>query len=417
MRILIYGINFAPEMVGIGKYSGEMAEWLAARGHEVEVVTAPPYYPAWRVAEGYSARWYRGEWWGPTGRVQVTRCPLWVPTRVTGKRRLLHLASFAASSALALVWALRRRPDMVFVVAPTLMTAPFALAAARMLGVPIWLHIQDFEIDAMFGMGIIDGRGGLARAAFALEAAVMRRFTRVSSISTRMCAWLLAKGVDPVRVVEFPNWVDLSLVYPLAGANVFRTELGLGESEVMVLYSGNMGEKQGLEALIEVAARLVDRINIRFVLVGTGAARERLERAAVGLPNITWLPLQPSERLNEMLNAADIHVLPQRADAADLVMPSKLTGMLASGRVVVGTAHADTQLGEVLQACGVCVKPEDSAMLAEEIAALADDASRRTELGQRGRAYAEQHLARDTILSRLEAEFIALVRTRERVKV
>ena len=411
MRLLIYGINFAPEMIGIGKYSGEMAEWFSAHGHEVEVVTAPPYYPAWRVAEGYSGLQYRKEFWGPAGRVRVTRCPVWVPSRVTGMRRLLHLASFALSSAPALVGALCRRPDMVLVVVPTLMTAPFALAVARLFGVPAWLHVQDFEVDAMFGMGIMSRSGGLARAALALEAAVMRRFARVSSISTKMCARLRAKGVDAPRVVVFPNWVDLSSVYPLTGANAFRAELDLADGDVMVLYSGNMGEKQGLEVLIEAAAQVADRPNIRFVLVGTGAARERLERAAAGLPNVTWLPLQTSERLNEMLNAADIHVLPQRADAADLVMPSKLTGMLASGRAVVGTAHPGTQLGEVLQTCGVCIEPGDSSMLAQQITALADDAPRRAELGCRGRAYAEQHLARDAILSRIEEEFAALVRT------
>ena len=88
MRILLLGLNYSPELTGIGKYSGEMMEWLAERGHEVRVVTAPPYYPAWKVREDY--RWweYRVET-SPAG-VRVFRCPLWLPERPNGIRRMLH---------------------------------------------------------------------------------------------------------------------------------------------------------------------------------------------------------------------------------------------------------------------------------------------------------------------------------------
>ena len=85
MKLLVYGINFAPELTGIGKYTGEMAQWLAAAGHEVRVITAPPYYPAWKVGAGYSGRWWRREAWQG---VDVWRCPLWVPQRPGGAKRL-----------------------------------------------------------------------------------------------------------------------------------------------------------------------------------------------------------------------------------------------------------------------------------------------------------------------------------------
>src|SRR5947209_1225213 len=95
MKLLVYGINFAPELTGIGKYTGEMVAWLAAQGHEVRVVTAPPYYPDWAVWPAYSAsRYAREDWHGAT----VIRTPLWVPRKVTGLRRLLHLGSFALTS-------------------------------------------------------------------------------------------------------------------------------------------------------------------------------------------------------------------------------------------------------------------------------------------------------------------------------
>lgn len=411
MRVLLYGINFAPELTGIGKYSGEMAEWLARRGHQVDVVTAPPYYPAWQCGEGYSAGRYRREPWGGSGRLTVTRCPLWIPAEPTGLKRLLHLASFALGSAPALWRALRDRPnkpDVLMLVIPTLFAAPAALWLGRRYGVPVWLHVQDFEVDAMLGMAMVGGGRRLASLAYRFERWCLRGADVASSIAPKMVQRLLDKGVAPERARLFPNWVDLGAVFPLPRPNAFRAELGLAEADVLVLYSGNMGEKQGLELLVEAARRLQAVPGLRFVLAGDGSARARLMAQAQGLTNLQWLPLQPAERLNLMLNAADIHVLPQRADAADLVMPSKLTGMLASGRAVVGTAAADTQLGEVLAHCGVRVEPDDALALAQALQALALDPEHREALGTAGRAYAEEALAQESILLRFESALKAL---------
>jgi colanic acid biosynthesis glycosyl transferase WcaI len=406
MKLLVYGLNFWPELTGIGKYSGEMASWLAGRGHAVDVVTAPPYYPGWQVPAGYSAARYQRE---TVGTVTVTRCPLWVPRRLSTWRRLVHLASFALASLPPLWRALRARPDVLMVVVPTMFVAPGALLLARLFGVPAWIHVQDFEVDVMFSMGREAGSGGLAlRLGLAVESRLLAGFKRASSITPPMVRKLVAKGVAPERCVEFPNWVDLSAVFPLSGPNPFRAALGLAADDVLVLYAGNMGEKQGLDIVIEAARLLAGQSRIRFVLAGGGGARARLEAGAAGLANVAWLPLQPQEQLNEMLNAADVHVLPQRADAADLMMPSKLTGMLASGRATVGTAAPDTQLGQVLDEAGRRVAPGDATALAATLQELALDAPLRASLGQRGRAYAERHFARDAILARFEQHLLAL---------
>lgn len=405
MKILLYGINFSPELTGTGKYSGEMAEWLAQQGHEVDVVTAPPYYPEWKVAANYTAAAFKRESMpGTQGKVQILRCPLWVPARVTGKTRLLHLATFAASSGLGLLWALLRKPDMAFVVAPTLFQAPMSLFWCKLFGIPTWLHIQDFEVDAALEMGLVKGgsdRGGiLRRTVWAIETFVLRRFDRVSSISEAMVGKLLRKGVRAERVTELPNWVSLDGVFPIPKAQSLRSELGIADHDVVVLYSGNMGEKQGLDLVIEAAELLKDQPGLRFVLAGQGSARARLEASAQHLRNVMWLPLQPLNKLNALLGSADIHVLPQRADAADLVMPSKLTGMLASGRAIIGTAASDTQLGRVLHQVGVRVDAGNSQALAQAIMTLATDGAQRDALGAAGRVFAEQTLDKHAILSR-----------------
>lgn len=141
--------------------------------------------------------------------------------------------------------------------------------------------------------------------------------------------------------------------------NALRSELGIPEGKTVVLYSGNMGEKQGLEIVMEAARLLMNEPNLQFVMCGTGAAFSRIFSIGKEIPNIMWLPLQPVERLNELLAMGDIHLLPQRRDAADLVMPSKLLGIMASGRPVVATAESGTEISDCVAGRGISVEPED----------------------------------------------------------
>lgn len=406
MKILIIGLNFAPELTGIGKYTGEMARWLSEHGHEVRVVTAPPYYPEWAVHAGYRAGAYRSESWHG---VHVIRCPLWVPRRVSGLKRLVHLASFALSSLPVALAQARWRPHVVWTVEPALFSAPGALLAARLAGAYSWLHVQDYEVDAAFAMGLLKGRW-LRSAVLAMERWLIRRFDRTSTISSRMLELALGKGAAPGQTVHFPNWVDVSGIRPLEGPGTYREELGIAPDAVVVLYSGNMGAKQGLEVLAEAARELSGDPRIAFIFCGQGVGKEGLVRRCEGLPSVQFLPLQPMERFSELLGTADIHVLPQRADAADLVLPSKLTGMMASARPIIATALPGTELGEVLlrSGAGDLVAPEDGPALGHAIRALAADPERRLRMGAAARSYAEKVLDANAILGRFEAELQAL---------
>lgn len=293
------------------------------------------------------------------------------------------------------------RPNVILVVEPPLFCAPTSLVAAWLCRARTWLHIQDFEVDAAFDLGVLSSPR-LRRRVLKLESWLMRKFDKVSSISDQMLRRVADKGVLAEKRVLFPNWVDVDHIYPMDSPSTFRAMLGISETDIVFLYSGNMGEKQGLEIVIEAARRLTDRKDIVFVMGGQGAAYERLRALADGLGNMHWLPLQPLGRLNDLLNLADIHLLPQRADAADLVMPSKLTGMLASGRPVLATATEGTQIAAVLESSGVIVPPGDVDALVEAMVELAGDAGRRQLLGNNAREYAVEYLGRDAVLTRFE---------------
>lgn len=400
MKVLIYGLNFAPELTGVGKYTGEMAEWLAARGHSVRVVTSYPYYPQWRVAPGYRSAWYSRESWRG---VEVIRCPLWIPRKPSGASRMLHLASFALSGLPAVIAQAFWRPDLVVTVEPTMLCAPAALTVGRMSRAATWLHVQDLEIDAAFGLGMLKGR--VARAlALAWERRSLKRFGRVSTISRRMLSRLAEKGVEPDRLWLLPNWADLESQASDDGTSALRRELDIPPEAVVALYSGAMGNKQGLEILAEAANRLRESIDLYFVFCGNGAGREALETGCHGLDNVRFVDLQPVERLGDLLAMADVHLLPQRADAADLVMPSKLTGMLASGRPVVATCARGTELWEVLQGVGLATAPGDAGEFAQAIGLLSGDEDMRHSLGAEAARYAAESLGKDVVLGSFEAE-------------
>lgn len=400
MRIVIYGINYRPELTGIGKYTGEMAEWLSQQGHEVCVVTAPPYYPEWKVSNEYSSLFYRHE---IINGMNVWRCPLWVPSRPTGLKRILHLASFALSSFPVMLSHIFWKPNIILVVEPPLFCAPTTLLTALLCSARSWLHVQDFEVDAAFDLGILTSPW-LRRFVLKFEAWLMNRFDRVSTISEQMMLQLSNKGVSSQTQVLFPNWVNIDHIYPLEIPSAYREDLEIPKSNIVCLYSGNMGEKQGLEIIIEAAQRLHEHKNISFVMCGHGAAYARLVKLAEGLNNIHWLPLQPLDKLNDLLNMADVHLLPQKADAADLVLPSKLTGMLASGKPVLATALDGTQIAKVLESTGVVVPPENVDAFVEAILDLSENTQQRMDLRSNARAYAVANLSHEAVLGQFEKE-------------
>jgi colanic acid biosynthesis glycosyl transferase WcaI len=458
VRILIHGLNFSPELVGVGKFTGEMAEWLAENGHDVRAVTAPPFNPAAKVFPGFSTWFYRREnrTYSRTsnvpdqrstqsegcslgtssvssgtasatpgvgllvseagaenetrqaGRLSVFRCPLYVPRTPSAGKRVLHLASFALSSFWSMLRQVPWRPEVVLVIEPTLLCAPNAWLTARLSGAKSWFHIQDFEADAAFELGLLTSPH-LRSFVMAVEKKSMQGFDRVSTISQKMGLRLAQKGVESSRYVLFPNWVDTEAIFPLQESSPLRKELRIPNEAIVPLYSGTMAHKQGLDLLADAVHKLGSRNELHFVFCGDGPAKAALADSTAQMQNVHFLPLQPFERLNDLLNLADIHLLPQRANAADLVMPSKLTGMLASGRPVVASAANDTQLAQVAEGRGVVVPPGDASAFAWAIDQLASHPTLREKLGRNARAYAVSNLDRNVVLRGVEQELLKLV--------
>src|SRR6185437_16225988 len=206
-----------------------MSSWLAARGHEVHVVTAPPYYPAWKIREDYRGKLYRTE--KVPGEPIVYRTPLYVPAKPTGVKRMVHLFSFMLGSLPVMLREMFWKPQIVFTVEPTFFGPPLALLVAQTSGAASWLHVQDFEVDAAFDLGLLPAEGLIHDFALRLEELFTQAFTRVSSISHKMVERTLTKGVPATHTILFPNWVDVDAIYPQPPntPNSFRRELDIEE--------------------------------------------------------------------------------------------------------------------------------------------------------------------------------------------
>ena len=400
-RILIVGLNYAPEPIGIGPYTTGLAEHLAARGWRVAVVAGKPYYPQWRSYPGFGGFGYGR---ASENGVTVTRCPHYVPAHPGGARRIVHHLSFALSALpVVLAHAVRRRPDIVLCITPSLVSAPIARLAAWLGGARLWLHVQDFEVDAAVATGLVRG-GALSRLLVRIERALLRSADLVSTIGPKMVARLIVKGVVAKRTYELRNWASVAAD---ASGEAYRGEWNL-RGKTVALYSGSIGRKQGAGLILDAARQLAHRGDIAFVICGEGPELAELREGARDLANVAFHPLQPAHRLGELLALADVNLLPQVAGAADLVLPSKLTNMLASGRPVIATAAPGTGLAEEIEDCGIAVSPGDAGALAAAIVRVAGDPALAARLGAAAKARAAERWSREAILNGLEARLSAL---------
>lgn len=368
MRVLIYGINFFPELTGIGKYTGEMAFALAERGNDVTVVTAVPYYPEWEVHKEYKNKYWHTE---TIKAVKVHRCPLYVPKSISSAKRIIHEFSFLLSTLP--IWFLllfRKKYDVVICVSPPFHLGFLPLLYKWIRGAKLITHIQDLQVDAAKELGMIKNKSFL-NLMFGAEKFILKNSSAVATISTGMQLKIEAKGIPADKIIMFPNWVDETVVYPVSKQASLRNEFNIPIGDKVVLYSGNLGEKQGLEVIIEVAKRYIESPNVHFVIVGSGGGKQKLQQLVLdaGLNNIRFFPLQAYEKLSALLAIADVHLVLQKKSASDLVMPSKLTGILAVGGCPIVTALPGTTLYDTVynHQLGIIAEPESVISLTNAI--------------------------------------------------
>ena len=411
-RILLIGHNFAPEPTGIGKYSGEMISWLSKNDYDCTVLTTYPYYPHWQIQQPYKNGSYLKEI--VTDRdtntsFTVFRCPLYIPRNLSGLHRMLHDISFIVSMFFMVIkFALfHKKFDYILCVAPPFHIGYLALIYRKLRGGKLIYHVQDLQIEAAQQSNLLKGEK-LFKTLYKAENRILRSSNAVSTISHGMINKIKTKINK--RVVLFPNWVDTSAFFPINDKFNLKKKWGFNPYDCICLYSGAIGEKQGLESIINAAERFNNYPNIHVIICGTGPYKSKLQQLVHDkkLKNITFLPLQSKEDFNEFLNMVDLHLIIQKAYIGDLVMPSKLPAILSVGGVSLATAEKGTSLYEVYEKndIGYVIDPDDDIQLAKQIVASlkADNNIKKAN----ARKYAEKYLNFGGIMNQFK-EDLALV--------
>jgi colanic acid biosynthesis glycosyl transferase WcaI len=396
--ILFVTRYFWPELIGSAPFTSDLAEWLAKEGRQITVLSGLPHYPGTTVFPAYRGGRLRRE---TIGNVMVERVHSGPPRRGSALGRILNEAGFLARGLGALLSGRIARYPVVLALCPSILCVVLALAARQRGGSAIAI-VHDIQSGLAERLGMNGARlAGLMRW---VERTTLNRVDLVVVLSQEMKDQLRQIGVDtPIDVV--PLWVDTEHIQPAEPAT---------HAAVKVLYSGNLGRKQGLSQVVAMAEQLAARRpEIEIVLRGNGNQAQDLvaEIEKRQLDNVRLAELQPNEGFASALAAADIHLVPQNPQAAAFAVPSKVYNIMAVGRPFVATALPDSTLWHLQKQSGafLCVPPDEPLSFAEAVLKLADDPQLRCELGRRGREFVEQHYAKPLILSAFSSRLDALV--------
>ena len=398
--------HFAPDLAPTGVVMTRIVGELAARGHELHVVTALPWYRNHAIEPGWGGRLWRTEKteWGSIIRIH----PFPGKSKSNLLRRALGFLAFSYAVGIRSVHAdgLPFKVDGVLAMSPPLTLGLTGWITKVIRRAPLVFNIQDVFPDAAIQTGAISNKKIIA-AARLLERISYKRSDAVVLLSQDLRN-NIANKIDQSfhdRLHVIPNFVDTSAITPQDRMTKYRSELGIGD-QLVVMYAGNVGFSQSLNLIVAAAAQFPD---VAFVINGDGAARMKLEEDCALLTNVYFGNYQPIERLSEVLATGDIHVVPLRAGLASVSVPSKSYSILAAGRPMLAAIDPGTEIPNMLQesGAGVAVEPDNSAAFVEALSQLLSKREQLHEMGSRGRAWVEAHASPATVAAQYEAIFLA----------
>jgi colanic acid biosynthesis glycosyl transferase WcaI len=409
-KILLIAGNYFPEPTGIGKYNGEMINWLAAQGHSCTVITTFPYYPQWKTQSPYEKRkfWYKKELveGKDSATIKIIRCPHYVPKNPSGIYRLISEFTFFISAYLVVLYFLfKKKFDYTINVAPPFEIGLLGVIYKKIRGGKLLYHVQDLQIDAARDLCIIK-QHRVINFLFSVEKYIMKNTDFISTISEGMIEKVKHKCGK--NILYFPNWVDTDLFHPIQNKQEIKSKYGFKSSDKVILYSGAIGHKQGLEMVLDSAKMLEYYTDIKFAICGGGPYKNRLMTLAaeMDLKNVVFLPLVPTEELNSLLNMADMHLVVQKNTGNELFFPSKLSTILAVGGIAIVTAAVDSSLYRMMSSdnMGILIQPENKD---EFVSAIIDNiySDQNEEKSLNARGYAEKYLHQDNILLQYFKDF------------
>ena len=390
-NITIVGLNFYPEDTAIGLYSTQLAENLVKNNFEVQVITGFPYYPKWKIADAYLDKpknfveYYNG--------IKIIRYRPYIPENPTFLKRILLLLDFtfgAYKNSLKI-----KKTDLVLTVVPFTSSVLVGNKIAKKNKAKHWVHIQDFEFDAAYETKLTGKTKSLFKILYKIEKKLLQKADVISTISYAMLAKLQKKVGSDKKTYLLPNWVDVDFINP-AKAKLHKY---LSTGKFKILYAGNIGQKQDWRLFKKIAESL-NPDEVEFIIVGDGAARKEVESSLMKLPHVHFHSPVPFSELNDLLCSADVHILFQKNEVVDTVMPSKILGMMASQKPSIIAGNKKSEVEKVMSESkgGYYFDNNEADKIAEIIMNLKANPELRETLGQNARQYVHQNFESQKIL-------------------
>ncbi|MDX2029790.1 MAG: glycosyltransferase family 4 protein [Blastocatellia bacterium] len=410
MNILVISLYYEPDQCqSNGPIIRALCEDWAEAGHEVTVLTSFPHYSRDEVWPEYRGRWFQRD---RVGKVRVIRSYIFVPRTRSALGRILNYLSFNLSSTLAGL--VTGRQDVIFAMSPPLTIGVTGFLLGVLKRVPFCYNLQDIWPDVAVKLGMLRGRRTIAFFAW-LERLIYRRARRIFAISDEFKRNLLGKGVPEDKIAVIPNFTDTQFIRPQTPSASFRQKHGLNERFV-VLYAGNLGLSQGLEAILDAAESLKAREELLFLIVGQGTCREELlaDARRRALTNVRFLPLLPESEVPLLYAACDLALIPLKRGIAENSVPCKTYSIMAAGKPYIAGVDEGSNVWKLTEQAGSgrCVPPEDGGALARAVLQLQANPAVAETMGRNGRAYVERHFAREAITHRYRIELESLAAPR-----
>lgn len=392
-KIVIIGINYYPEDSAIGLYSTEKAEYLVSKGFDVAVITGFPYYPQWEIREDYKLKSYLVN--ETVNGVKVYRSKQYVPKDPTFVKRIIHLTSFTFGNFINLFKV--GKPDIVISIIPFTTSALLGWFLKKRYRSKHWVHIQDFEFDAAIDSGLLKGnKKFVIKLLQKVEGFVLKKADIVSTISFGMINKLKTKTTT--KNYYLTNWIDVEkFSNPKLATHKYLTS-----TSFKILYSGNIGAKQDWSFFIEFLNSLEDINDVEVIVVGEGAEKDNLLAKIKDYSFVKHYNLVPYEELPSLLSSADLHILFQKTDVIDTVMPSKILGMMASAKPSIVTGNLKSEVATVFKDSngGFYFDGKSIDDIIKKIKQLKEDKSFCFDLGQNAKAYVEEKYSKDKVLNK-----------------
>lgn len=405
-KITIIGINYFPEDTAIGLYTSQLAEYLNLNNIDVTVITGFPYYPAWRILENYrSKKRFLEE---NINGIRVLRYKQYVPKKPTFIKRILHLLDFSLGTLFNIFKV--KKTDVILCVVPFIGSVFLGKILSKLKGAKLWVHIQDFEFDAVSDSNLIENKTNsnfIFKALFRVEKKLLKSADFLSTISTSMILKLKNKvNTETNNKKLLPNWVDANFIKP----DNYKTHQFLSSTKFKILYSGNIGEKQDWNFFIDFVKKLEPIKDIEIIVVGNGSKRIWLEENLLDFDNIYFYSPVDYSELSNLLCSADLHVLFQKNNVIDTVMPSKILAMMSSEKPSLITGNLKSEVSSIIKEskAGKYFETHNINEVVDFVIDLKDNKNLQVKYGGNAREFVKNNFSKTKILNQFKEVFFKL---------